>query len=135
MAHPRIPLLLCTLYVFFMGCQSVRESSYIGSDIGSFRDKKISSVTLKNGEVRTFDNIGGRYYEEKQDSGYTRKIVGFDPTGATLNLELSRVLEVQCQAAESNTGGTILTVILAIAGGLLILILLVAASFHGFSVG
>jgi hypothetical protein len=119
------------LYVFFMGCQSSKETSYIGQDIGSFRDKKVSSLTLKNGEVRKYDKIGGRYYEEKRDSGFTRQIVGLDPTGASLNVDISRILEVQCQAFETDGGGTVLTTILIIGGGLAIVFLLLAAAYSG----
>lgn len=130
MRHPRIALLLCTLYVFFMGCQSSKETSYIGEDIGSFRDKKVSALTLKNGEIRRYDNVGGRYFEEKRDSGLVKQIVGLDPTGASLNVELSRVLEVQCQTTTTDGGGTILTILFVIAGGILLLGLLIAGSFR-----
>jgi len=112
-----------------MGCQSAKESSYIGEDIGSFRDKKVSAITLKNGEIRKYDKVGGRYFEEKRDSGLVKQIVGLDPTGASLNVELSRVLEVQCQTVETDGGGTILTVVFVISGGLLLLALLIAASW------
>ena len=78
-----------------MGCQSSKEASFISQDISSFRDKKITAITLKNGEIRKYDKVGGRYYEEKTDTGFVRKIVGFDAVGTALNVNLDRVLEVQ----------------------------------------
>src|SRR5947208_16082167 len=98
MQHSTKALFLCIMYLFFMGCQSAKETSYIANDVNSFRDKRISAVTLKNGEIRHYDKIGGRYIEERRDSAIVKQIVGFDPTGATLNFELSRILEVQSQA-------------------------------------
>ena len=131
MRNPRNALLLCALYVFFMGCQSAKESSYIADDINSFRDKRITAVTLKNGETYKYDKVGGRYYEERRDSQFVRKIVGYDLLGTAQNIDLSRVLEVQSSAIETDGGGTILTLLLSVAGGILVLFLLIAASFRG----
>jgi hypothetical protein len=47
------------------------------------------------------------------------------------NFDISRVLEVQSSVVETDGGGTILTVILGIAGGILLLALLITASFRG----
>ncbi len=130
MRYPRNGLLLCTLYMFFMGCQSTKESSYIGVDIGSFRGKKISAVTLKNGEIRKYDKVGGRYYEEKRDSGLVRQIVGLDAMGASLNIDLNRILEVQCQTTETDGGGIILTVVFVAAGAVILLGVFLASGFR-----
>ena len=131
MRQPRNALLLCALYVFFMGCQSAKESSYIAEDINSYRDKRINTITLKNGETYKYDKVGGRYYEERRDSGFVRKIVGYDLMGTALNFDLNRVLEVQSSIVETDGGGTILTVLLSVAGGILLLGLLLFASFRG----
>jgi hypothetical protein len=133
MRQPRIAFLFCSLYVFFIGCQSTKESSFIAEDVSSFRDKKISAITLKNGEIRKYDRVGGRYYEEKRDTGTLKQVVGYDPTGSALNVELSRILEVQCQSLESDGAGTALTVLLGIGAGIVVLAILIAASWsHGF---
>ena len=132
MRHPRNALILCALYVFFMGCQSTSEIRYAGTDVVSYRDKKISAVTLKNGEMYKYDKVGGRYVEEKRDSATIKQIVGFDPLGAGLNFEISKILEVQAQSMESDGGGTALTILLGVAGGILILALIIAASFRNF---
>lgn len=131
MRQPRNALLLCALYVFFMGCQSAKESSYIAEDINSYRDKRINIITLKNGETYKYDKVGGRYYEEIRDSGFVRKIVGYDLMGTAINFDLNRVLEVQSSVVETDGGGTILTVLLGVAGGILLLGLLLVASFRG----
>lgn len=130
MRHPKIPLILCVLYFFFMGCQSTKEASYIAQDVSSFHDKKITAITLKNGEVREYDNVGGRYYEEKSDTGFVRKIIGFDAIGTALNINLDRVLEVQSQTTETNAAGTILTVIFVAAAGILLLGLAILSGFR-----
>jgi hypothetical protein len=127
MRQPRIALSLCALYVFFIGCQSAKESSFIAEDINSYRNKKISAVTLKNGEMYKYDKVGGRYIEERRDTAMVKEIVGFDQTGVALNFELARILEVQCQSMESDGGGTALTAILGIVSGLLVIGLLVVA--------
>ena len=133
MRHPRNALILCALYVFFIGCQSTKESSYIASDISSYRDKKITAVTLKNGEIYRYDKVGGRYIEEKRDSATLKQIVGFDPLGAALNFELSKILEVQGQTVESDSGATIGTVLLIAGGVIVAAYLLLALLFSGFS--
>ncbi len=113
-----------------MGCQSTKEASYIAQDVSSFHDKKITAITLKNGEVREYDNVGGRYYEEKSDTGFVRKIIGFDAIGTALNINLDRVLEVQSQTTETNAAGTILTVIFVAAAGILLLGLAILSGFR-----
>ncbi len=131
MRHPRIALLLCMLYVFFMGCQSTKEYSYLADDVSSYRDKKITAVTLKNGDLYKYDKVGGRFVEEKKDNSTFKEIVGFDQLGAALNFELGKVLEVQCQSTESNGGGVILGILLGAVAGGLILLLILLASFSG----
>lgn len=74
-----------------------------------------------------YDKVGGRYIEEKKDSSTIKEIVGFDPLGVALNFEVSKIIEVQCQNSESDGGGTALTIILATAGGILILALVISA--------
>jgi hypothetical protein len=133
MQQPRIALLLCALYVFFIGCQSSKESSYLADDIHSYRDQKVSSVILKNGELYKYDKVGGRYIEERKDTATIKQIVGFDVSGIALNFEITRILEVQCQTMESDGGGTALTVILGAAGGILILALIFSLLLRGSS--
>lgn len=131
MRHRFITFLLCGLYVFFIGCQSSKQGTYLADDTNSYRDKRVNSVTLKNGETRIYDKVGGRYYEEKRDSVFERKIVGYDPAGAALNFDINKILEVQTASIETDAGGTILTVLLAAGGGILLLGLLIIASYSG----
>jgi len=128
MRHPRNALLLCALYVFFTGCQSTKDYAYLAQDTRSYTDKKITSLTLKNGDVVIFDKIGGRYSEEKRDSGALRQFIGFDQAGQTKTVDFSRVLEVQCQKSESDPGGTILAATLA--GGVILFVALLQALSH-----
>lgn len=131
MRHPRNALILCALYVFFMGCQSAKESSYVADDISLYRDKKIIAVTLKNGEIYKYDKVGGRFVEEKKNNSTFKEIVGYDQLGTALNFELAKVLEVQCQNTESSGGGVVLGILLGVVAGGLILLLLIAAAFSG----
>jgi hypothetical protein len=120
--------MLSLLYVFFIGCQSTKESSCLAEDISAYRGKKITSLTLKNGETYRYDKVGGRYVEERKDTAVVKEVVGFDPTGLALNFEISRILEIQCQTLESDGAGTALTAILAVAGGILIIALIATIS-------
>jgi len=57
--------LFITILGGFLGCQSSKEASFLARDVNSYQNKRITLVTLKNGSVFEFDNIGGRYFEEK----------------------------------------------------------------------
>ncbi len=119
MRHTKAPLLLCILYLFFIGCQSTKEYSYVASDTNGFRGKKISTITLKDGSIRDYNDVGGTFYEERTDSTtVTQKIVGIDANNQPLNVNLDRVLEVQCLTKQSDVPATIL---LALAGTVIFL--------------
>lgn len=111
-----------------MGCQSTKESTYVADDTTSYRGKKVSAVTLKNGQIYRYDEVGGRYIEEKRDTGFVKEIVGFDATGTALNFDLGKILEVQCRLTKPDTGGTVLTILITLAGTALIVGLILAVT-------
>ncbi len=113
MRHTKAPLFLCILYLFFIGCQSTKEYSYVASDTNKFRDKKISTITMKDGSIRSYNDIGGTFYEERTDSTISRNIVGLDANNELLSVNLNNVLEVQCLTKQSDVPATVL---LALAG-------------------
>ncbi len=130
MRHTKLPLFLCLLYIFFIGCQSVKETSYVASDTNGFRGKKISTITLKDGSIRDYNDVGGTFYEERADSTKViQKIVGMDANSQPLNVNLDRILEVQCQTKQSDAGATIL---LCLVGGILVGYLAIIALFAGY---
>ncbi|HET9135510.1 MAG TPA: hypothetical protein VFO76_02645 [Candidatus Kapabacteria bacterium] len=96
----------------FIGCQSSKEASFLSRDVSSYQNKRITMITLKNGSVIEFDNVGGRYFEEKSDTGMVRRIIGFSPSNDQLTFEISKVLEVRTRTTETDGAGTFLLVLL-----------------------
>src|ERR1043165_3279570 len=110
----RKELLFIVLLGFLFGCQSTKEPSYLARDVSSYQNKRITLITLKNGSVFEFDNMGGRYFEEKSDTGIVKRIIGFSGSNEQLTFDISRVLEVQTKTASTDGMGTFLTVLLVV---------------------
>ncbi len=125
MQHSKTPFFLCVLYIFFIGCQSTKMYSYIANDTYGFRGKKITKVTLKDGDIREFNEDGGTFYQDRIDSNtVVQKIIGIDANNQPFNVNLDRVLEVQCLVTKSDSGAT---TFLAILGGLILVSYVLAA--------
>jgi hypothetical protein len=120
------PLFLIFLISCLFGCQSTKESSFLARDVNSFQDKRITMITLKNGDVYTYDKTGGRYYEEKTDTGIVRKIVGFGSANEPINFDLSKIIEVKTQTGETDGAGTLLAILL---GGTVLAVLIIILAF------
>jgi hypothetical protein len=125
-------LLFITILGAFIGCQSTKEASFLSRDVSSYQNKRITMITLKNGSVIEFDNVGGRYFEEKSDTGMVRRIIGFSPTNDQLTFEISKVLEVRTRATETDGPGTFLTILLVV-GAIAILGILALITGSGWS--
>ncbi len=129
MRHTKAPLLLCILYVLFVGCHTIKEYSYVATDAQSFRDQPINAVTLKNGSIQTFNDIGGRFYEENDANGISKKkVIGFDEQNNLINLDLENILEVQTQVRSFNVLGTYIFIIGGIAFSALFIGALISSS-------
>jgi hypothetical protein len=120
----------CILYISFLGCQHSREYSYIAEDISSYRNKKVTAVTLKNGDTHIYDKGGGHYIEERRDSVVLRKIVGFDDANHALNVDLDKILEVQSETQEADGSGTIILTSVLLVVGSYLLVLLLFSGWH-----
>ncbi len=127
MRHTKLPLFLCVLYLFFIGCSSAKEYSYAATDVKSFRNLSINKVTLKDGSKRTYGDGGGLYSEVKSDSGISKKIFGFDKENNPLDIDLERILEVHTRISSPNTEGTIILI------GVCVSITLVLVILFGFN--
>ena len=125
MRNLQAPLFLILFFIGANGCKISREFNYVAKETSTFHNKKIVSVTLLTGESLRYDNAGGRYYEEKKDTGIVKKIVGFDRADQPLNVDLNRILEVKCQVSENNDVGTAFVVLLSIGIGILVLGILI----------
>lgn len=107
-------LVFLTILGGFWGCQSSKEASYLARDVSSYQNKRITVVTLKDGSVYEFDNMGGRFFEEKKDTGMARRIIGYSPSNDQLTFDLSRVLEVRTRTSSTDGAGTFLTILLVV---------------------
>lgn len=110
MKNHNLVLVLAVGSFLFVGCQTTQLYHYSAADVSSFRNKRISSITLKNGDIETFNESGGIYLEQRQDSSSVEKIVGNTPDARTLEFELTKVLEVDCRVQKTDPAGTLLTV-------------------------
>lgn len=110
-------------------CASVKEYQYTSDDYLSYKDEYITSVTLKNGDIATYDKGGGRYAYSFQDSVNRHRIVGFDVNGRPISLTLDRVLEVHCEVPPKNSDSAFGGFLLGALAGAAAMFLFILASF------
>jgi hypothetical protein len=103
------------------GCQTVREYNYLANETLDYRDKKITSIVTKKGDVVNYDIAGARYIVDVRDTTMERKVIGFNIENRPISMPIEQILEISCEARELDGGGTGLLVVTA-AGVLLLAI-------------
>lgn len=83
---------------FIAGCAGSAQTMINRESIPNFAETKILSVTLMNGDVITFDDEGGRYYERYKNK--TRVIIGRIESGKTAEIALANVRRARLENHE-----------------------------------
>lgn len=96
----RLLVAVClSLAVYFInGCAGPSKTMIDRESIPYFTETKILSVTLMNGEVVTFDEAGGQYYERYKNK--TRVIVGRTEPGKFLEIALNNIRRARLESHE-----------------------------------
>jgi hypothetical protein len=130
MIHRHRVLLVAALYALFLGCQSTKVYRYPAAEVSSYRDKRISALVLKNGDVQAFGDAGGMYVEFRRDTLRIQKIIGNDQDNRSVEYDLDRVLEIESGGLQPDGALTILTVLAAGTVALYFTVLLIFSGSH-----
>ena len=120
------------LSCWITACQSTREYNYLVNETLDFRDKKITSIVTKKGEVIYYDIGGARYIVDVKDTTIERKVVGYSLENRPTSIPLENILEINCESRETDASGTGLAVLAGAGVVLLVLFAIFLASFSGF---
>jgi hypothetical protein len=112
-------------YCFWVvGCATTTKQTLIRDELAESKEGKIMEVTLENGDVIRFDEIGGRYVFQGTGQAVQTMILGYTWDKRAVQIDAEKVLKVQIEKTETNTGQTILLIVVgipAITFGLLLL--------------
>ena len=115
-------VILLVISSSIVGCQSTREYNYLVGESLDFRDKKITSIVTKNGNVIYYDIGGARYVVDVRDTTMERKVIGFSIENKPTSTPLESILEITCESRETDGAGTGLAVLAG--AGVVLLVLL-----------
>ncbi len=121
---------LLLLSGWIVGCQSTREFNYLVSETLDFRDKKITSIVTKKGDVIYYDIAGARYVVDVKDTTMERKVIGFSIENKPTSTPLENILEINCESRETDGAGTGLAVLAGAGVVLLVLFAIFLATFR-----
>lgn len=94
-----------SLAVYFIsGCAGPTKTMINRESIPYFAETKILSVTLMNGDVVTFDDDGGQYYERYKNK--TRVIIGRTEPGTLVEIALDNVRRARLESHEVEIDGS-----------------------------
>lgn len=114
-----------------VGCQSTKEYNYLVGESLDFRDKKITSIVTKKGDIIYYDIGGARYVVDVKDTTMERKVIGFSIENKPTSTPLEHILEVTCESRETDGAGTGLAVL---AGAGVVLLVLFAIALSSYSI-
>ena len=121
MSATRRFIMILVVGLWISGCQTIREYNYLANETLDYRDKKITSIVTKKGDIVYYDIAGARYIVDVQDTTMERKVIGFNIENRPVSTPIEQILEITCEARELDGGGTGLLVVTA-AGVLLLAI-------------
>jgi hypothetical protein len=107
-----------------VGCATTTKQTIIRDELQDLKDEKIVEVTLNNGDVIRFDEVGGRFVSKRTGQAAQTMILGYTWDKRAVEIDAEKVLKVQIEKSETNAGQTILLIFVGIPAMTLALLLL-----------
>ena len=128
--HRKTTVLWFIALLSVLGCQTTRTHYYRAQDVESYREQRITEVTLTSGDRLYYTKPGGFYSEEKNGASTLKRIVGFNEDHQPQNIDLAEILEVKVKTTQSDGVPLILSGLLAVGLACVVIIAMLAASWH-----
>ncbi len=113
--------------MLLVGCSSKVHELLIRDELSMWADETIVEITLDNGAVIFFDDLGGHL--DRKQTGQTAKttVVGNTRSNERVQIDLEKVLDAKIERSEFSAGRTILFT-LSILSGIFFTLLMIALS-------
>ncbi|MEI7907822.1 MAG: hypothetical protein WCI84_10755 [Bacteroidota bacterium] len=128
MMHRMLELALAAVCgMLLVGCSSKVHELLIRDELSMWADETIVEITLDNGAVIFFDDLGGHL--DRKQTGQTAKttVVGNTRSNERVQIDLEKVLDAKIERSEFSAGRTILFT-LSILSGIFFTLLMIALS-------